>query len=60
MNNFYTLLNQGKFKEALLSAEKEVYAKAYIQNNFNQTATAKAINVARGTFITKMKHWGKL
>lgn len=48
------------FAEALEKAEKDVYFKAYKYYKQNQSTTAKALGVARGTFITKMKRWQAL
>jgi DNA-binding NtrC family response regulator len=46
------------FSAALEKAERDIYVKAYKIHKQNQTATAKALGVARGTFLTKMKKWG--
>lgn len=48
------------FEAALEKAERDIYVKAYQYYKQNQSATAKALGVARGTFITKMKRWGEL
>lgn len=48
------------FSKALEKAERDIYIKAYKYHRLNQTATAKALGVARGTFLTKMKKWGEL
>ncbi len=48
------------FAEALEKAEKDIYLKAYRYYKQNQSAAAKALGVARGTFLTKMKRWGGL
>lgn len=48
------------FSKALEKAERDIYVKAYKYHKLNQTATAKSLGVARGTFLTKMKHWGLL
>ena len=48
------------FAQALENAEKQIYLQAYKYCNKNQSATAKALGVARGTFLTKMKRWGEL
>lgn len=45
------------FAKYLENAEKSVYIKAYKYYKNNQTKAAKALGVARGTFITKMKRW---
>ena len=45
------------FSAALEKAERDIYVKAYKIHKQNQTATAKALGVARGTFLTKMKKW---
>lgn len=52
--------NKMNFAAALEKAEKDIYLKAYKYYKHNQTATAKALGVARGTFITKMKLWGEI
>jgi DNA-binding protein Fis len=48
------------FSAALEKAERDIYVKAYKYHKQNQTLTAKSLGVARGTFLTKMKHWGEL
>lgn len=48
------------FSKALEKAERDIYVKAYKYHKLNQTSTAKSLGVARGTFLTKMKHWGEL
>ena len=48
------------FKKALEKAERDIYVQAYKYYNYNQTAAAKALGVARGTFRSKMKQWGEL
>lgn len=48
------------FEAALEKAERDIYVKAYKYHKQNQSATAKALGVARGTFLTKMKLWGEL
>lgn len=48
------------FSAALEKAERDIYVKAYKYHNKNQSATAKSLGVARGTFLTKMKVWGEL
>jgi DNA-binding protein Fis len=48
------------FSKALEKAERDIYVKAYKYCKYNQSATAKALGVARGTFLTKMKHWKEL
>lgn len=45
------------FAQALEKAERDIYVKAYKYCKNNQSATAKALGVARGTFLTKMKKW---
>jgi transcriptional regulator with PAS, ATPase and Fis domain len=45
------------FANALEKAERDIYIKAYLYYNKNQSATAKALGIARGTFLTKMKRW---
>ena len=58
--NFQKYINSKQFKEALHWAEKEVYLHAYAFTNGNQSATAKLLNVARGTVINKLKQFGVL
>lgn len=54
-------LNGGiDFAAALEKAERDIYVKAYKYHKHNQTLSAKSLGVARGTFLTKMKHWGEL
>lgn len=48
------------FSQALEKAEKDIYMRAYQYHKQNQSATARSLGVARGTFITKMKEWGEL
>lgn len=60
MNKIIQLLNTQQYKDALKSVEKEIYLSAYNFTGGNQAATARLLGVARGTFLTKMKHWGKL
>lgn len=48
------------FAMALEKAERDIYVKAYNYHKQNQSATAKSLGVARGTFLTKMKAWGEL
>jgi DNA-binding protein Fis len=45
------------FSAALEKAERDIYVKAYKYHKLNQSATAKSLGVARGTFLTKMKKW---
>lgn len=54
-------LNGGiDFAAALEKAERDIYVKAYKYHKHNQTLSAKALGVARGTFLTKMKRWQAL
>jgi DNA-binding protein Fis len=48
------------FSKALEKAERDIYVKAYKYYKYNQSASAKALGVARGTFLTKMKKWREL
>lgn len=48
------------FAEALEKAERDIYLKAYKYFKKNQSASAKSLGVARGTFLTKMKRWNAL
>lgn len=57
MNTYLYLLNGKQFKEALHTAEKEVYLKAYQYSGYNQAATAKLVGVSRGTARTKLKEY---
>ena len=52
------LLNTKQFKEALDTAEKEIYLAAYKYTGENQVRTAKLLEVARGTLISRLKEWG--
>ena len=45
------------FSAALEKSERDIYIKAYKYYKQNQTLSAKALGVARGTFLTKMKKW---
>lgn len=48
------------FAIALEKAERDIYIKAFKYCKQNQSATARALGVARGTFLTKMKAWGEI
>jgi DNA-binding protein Fis len=58
MNNFTRLLNTKQFREALLTAERNVYEKAWEHASRNQSRVASLVGVARGTAITKLKQYG--
>lgn len=55
MKNITNLINNKKFREALATAEEEIYKAAYIYSGHNQSETARLLGVARGTVITKLK-----
>lgn len=57
MNNTIRLLNNKQFKQALESAEREIYLLAYEYTRNNQLATSKLLGVSRGTLISKLKLW---
>ena len=57
MGKLRYLLNNKLFKEALDSAEKEIYSAAYEYTGHNQVKTAKLLGVARGTLISRLKKW---
>lgn len=48
------------FESELDAVVKGVYVKAFVACNYNQSKTAAALGVSRGTFRTKMKQWGLL
>lgn len=56
--NVLQLLNKSHFKEALTTAEKEVYLAAYKHANGNQSKAAKLLGVSRGTMIRKANEYG--
>lgn len=58
MRNVTQLLNGLNFKDALVSAEKEVYLAAYQFAGGNQSKAAKLLGVSRGTLISKAKEFG--
>ncbi len=57
MNMFNKLLNNKLFKEALNTAEIEVFLAAYKYTGCNQVQTAKLLGIARGTLINRLKRW---
>lgn len=58
MKNIQKLLDNKQFKQALESAEREIYLAAYEATGRNQSVAAKLLGVSRGTFRTKLKSWG--
>ncbi len=51
------LLNTLQFKEALETAEKEIYLAALNHAKNNQVQASKLLGVARGTLINRLKTW---
>ena len=58
MKDITRLINNKLFKQALDSAEKEIFLAAYTYTGHNQVQTAKLLDVARGTLISRLKEWG--
>lgn len=57
MKDITRMINNKLFKQALNSAEKEIFLAAYTYTGHNQVQTAKLLGVARGTLINRLKEW---
>lgn len=57
LGNVLNKINNREFDKALTEAEKYIYMTAFHENRFNQSATAKALGVSRGTFRTKLSRY---
>lgn len=58
MSNYKKLLDLNLFKQALDSAEQEIYLKAYDSTGCNEVRTARLLGVSRGTLRSRLKKWG--